>query len=131
MNPEHVSPAPSPSKPKPSVRREGELDAGEQLGDTSLQGVNVTEDDLMKLVEELGLGGADADELVKGLRGEETSKEEAPVSTSVEEAKVEGSAKGVDEEASERVGKDAKPMSESSLKVESKAAGESTKPKDI
>ena len=56
MNPEHVSPAPSPSKPKPSVRREGELDAGEQLGDTRLQGVNVTEDDPLT-----GVGALDVD----------------------------------------------------------------------
>ena len=73
MNPEHVSPAPSPIKTKPSpIQREGEIDAGDQLEDASLRGVNVTEDDLMKLVEELGLDGADADDLVKGLKGEDT-----------------------------------------------------------
>ncbi|KAI0830726.1 hypothetical protein BC628DRAFT_895679 [Trametes gibbosa] len=66
MNPSHVSPAPSPIRTKP---REGELDAGEQLGDSGLNGVNVTEDDLLALVEELGLGEADANELVKSLGG--------------------------------------------------------------
>lgn len=73
MNPEHVSPAPSPIKTKPPVSREGEVDAGDSLGDSSLAGVGVTEDDLLKLVEELGLGGADADDLVKGLTGEDAS----------------------------------------------------------
>ncbi|KAH9897991.1 hypothetical protein C8Q73DRAFT_772832 [Cubamyces lactineus] len=66
MNPSHVSPAPSPIKTK---ARDGEIDAGDTLGDSGLHGVNVTEDDLLALVEELGLGEADAEELVKGLGG--------------------------------------------------------------
>ncbi|KAI0963729.1 hypothetical protein AcW1_000723 [Taiwanofungus camphoratus] len=47
-----------------------EVDAGAELGDSRLQGVNVTEDDLLALVEELGLGGDEANDLVKGLTGE-------------------------------------------------------------
>ncbi|KAI8981255.1 hypothetical protein BD414DRAFT_530047 [Trametes punicea] len=74
MNPSHVSPSPSPAKPKP---REGQIDAGEKLGDAGLQGVNVTEDDLLALVEELGLGEEDANELVKGLGGN-TRREPKP-----------------------------------------------------
>ncbi|KAI0660486.1 hypothetical protein C8Q70DRAFT_54201 [Cubamyces menziesii] len=66
MNPDHISPAPSPIKTK---SRQGEIDAGDTLGDSGLHGVNVTEDDLLALVEELGLGEADAEELVKGLGG--------------------------------------------------------------
>ncbi|CDO73202.1 hypothetical protein BN946_scf185007.g257 [Trametes cinnabarina] len=66
MNPSHVSPAPSPIKTK---SREGELDAGDKLGDAGLHGVNVTEDELLALIGELGLGEADAEELVKGLGG--------------------------------------------------------------
>ena len=79
MNPEHISPAPSPSKPKQS-RREGEVDAGQALGDAGLHGVNITEDDLEALVKELGLTGADAEDLIKGLGGDTGSakKEEAP-----------------------------------------------------
>ncbi|OSD03559.1 hypothetical protein PYCCODRAFT_231841 [Trametes coccinea BRFM310] len=73
MNPSHVSPAPSPIKTK---SREGELDAGDKLGDASLHGVNVTEDDLLALVEELGLGEADAEELVKGLGGSTKPKQQ-------------------------------------------------------
>lgn len=78
MNPEHISPAPSPTKPKQS-RREGEVDAGQALGDAGLHGVNVTEDDLEALVKELGLTGADAEDLIKGLGGDTSSakKEEA------------------------------------------------------
>lgn len=76
MNPSHVSPAPSPIRTtKP---RDGELDAGEKLGDAGLVGVNVTEDDLLALVEELGLNEDEANELVKGLGpAPSNSKEEA------------------------------------------------------
>ncbi|RPD82058.1 hypothetical protein L226DRAFT_556039 [Lentinus tigrinus ALCF2SS1-7] len=72
MNPEHISPAPSPIKSKPP-RRDGEIDAGDKLGDAGLSGVNVTEDDLLKLVEELGLDEALANDLVKGLTGDDTA----------------------------------------------------------
>ncbi|TBU48217.1 hypothetical protein BD309DRAFT_1015816 [Dichomitus squalens] len=77
MNPEHISPAPSPIKTKAS-RREGESDAGELLGDANLHGVDVTEDDLEALVKELGLTGADAEDLVKGLSGEDAKKDATP-----------------------------------------------------
>ncbi|KAI0673545.1 hypothetical protein C8Q78DRAFT_631626 [Trametes maxima] len=75
MNPGHISPAPSPIKTKP---REGEIDAGESLGDSGLHGVNVTEDDLLALVEELGLGEDDANELVRGLGGNLSKPKGAP-----------------------------------------------------
>jgi len=50
-------------------RTEAEFDIGEELSDVGLQGVKVTEDDLLKLVEELGLEGDEANELAKGLGG--------------------------------------------------------------
>ncbi|KAH9944030.1 uncharacterized protein BXZ73DRAFT_87004 [Epithele typhae] len=98
----------SPAQMNPSHKREGEVDAGEQLEDHSLRGINVTEDDLMKLIEELGLDGADADDLVKGLKGDEApevplkevaaavktetaepaTKEEPPAATATEESPV-------------------------------------------
>ncbi|KAI0652282.1 hypothetical protein C8Q79DRAFT_87299 [Trametes meyenii] len=78
MNPSHISPAPSPIKTKP---RQGELDAGESLGDAGLHGVNVTEDDLLALVEELGLGEDDANELVRGLGGGLSKPKDAPEET--------------------------------------------------
>ncbi|TFK91654.1 hypothetical protein K466DRAFT_643756 [Polyporus arcularius HHB13444] len=77
MNPEHISPAPSPIKSK-HPHREGELDAGDKLGDSSLHGVNVTDDELLKLVEELGLDEASANDLVKGLAGEDAAVKKAP-----------------------------------------------------
>lgn len=80
MHPKHqpvITPDSSPLKGKgktsPGDQREKELDAGETLGDAGLNGVNVTEDDLMKLVAELGLGGDEADDLVKGLTGDSES----------------------------------------------------------
>ena len=48
-------------------RTESEFDVGDGLSGYGLQGVKVTEDDLLALVEELGLGGEEAGELVKGL----------------------------------------------------------------
>ena len=59
----------SPAEGKESLRkrREAEFDVGEELSGYGLQGVKVTDDDLLALVEELGLGGEDAGDLVKGL----------------------------------------------------------------
>lgn len=48
-------------------RNEEEFDVSEELSGYGLQGVKVTHDDLMKLVEDLGLEGDDAGDLVKGL----------------------------------------------------------------
>ncbi|PCH33745.1 hypothetical protein WOLCODRAFT_129947 [Wolfiporia cocos MD-104 SS10] len=75
MHPHHQpspSPSPSPMRGKPvSAKRDPKaIDAGEELGDSKLQGVDVTEDDLLALVEELGLGGDEANDLVKGLTGD-------------------------------------------------------------
>jgi hypothetical protein len=58
-----------PTAQKESLRKrnESEFDAGNELAGYGLQGVKVTEDDLIALVEELGLGGDDADALVKGM----------------------------------------------------------------
>ncbi|KAI0036636.1 hypothetical protein K488DRAFT_29917, partial [Vararia minispora EC-137] len=69
------SPQPSPlrSKTERTVvdelrrRNEQEFDVGEHLSGYGLQGVKVTEDDLLKLVEELGLEGEEAGDLAKGL----------------------------------------------------------------
>jgi len=48
-------------------RNEAEFDVSEELSGYGLQGVKVTDDDLLALVEELGLGGEEAGDLVKGL----------------------------------------------------------------
>lgn len=93
MNPEHISPAPSPSRTK-QTRRDGELDAGQALGDSGLHGVDVTEDDLEALVKELGLTGADAEDLIKGLGGDtsSTKMEAAPPPPAKEDTKEEPAA---------------------------------------
>lgn len=48
-------------------RNKKEFDVGDELTGYGLQGVKVTQDDLLALVEELGLGGEEAGDLVKGL----------------------------------------------------------------
>jgi len=53
-------------------RGEAEFDVSEELSGYGLQGVKVTEDDLLALVQELGLGGDEAGDLVKGLGGDFT-----------------------------------------------------------
>ena len=91
MHPHHQpspSPQPTPTKAKPvNKRREGEVDAGEELGDARLAGVNVTEDDLLALVEELGLGGDEASDLVKGLTGDSPPSPSPPAKKSEEKPK--------------------------------------------
>ena len=91
MHPHHQpspSPQPTPTKAKPvNKRRSGEVDAGEELGDARLAGVNVTEDDLLALVEELGLGGDEASDLVKGLTGDRPSSPSPPAKKSEEKPK--------------------------------------------
>lgn len=59
----------SPAETKKSLRErsEAEFDVSEELNGYGLQGVKVTDDDLLALVEELGLGGEEAGDLVKGL----------------------------------------------------------------
>jgi SH3 domain-binding glutamic acid-rich protein len=63
------APSPSPAETKKSLRerREAEYDVSDELTGYGLQGVKVTDDDLLALVEELGLGGEEAGDLVKGL----------------------------------------------------------------
>ncbi|KAI0330598.1 hypothetical protein GY45DRAFT_1434583 [Cubamyces sp. BRFM 1775] len=126
MNPDHISPAPSPIKTK---SREGEIDAGDRLGDSGLHGVNVTEDDLLALVEELGLGEADAEELVKGLGGGSKSAPPPEESKPKPEVKKEEAA-SKDENKQEEpapVEKTEEPKAEESKKTED-AAQESEKP---
>ncbi|KAI9460997.1 hypothetical protein BJY52DRAFT_1261667 [Lactarius psammicola] len=58
-----------PTALKESLRKrnESEFDVGDELSGYGLQGLKVTDDDLVALVEELGLGGEEAGALVKGL----------------------------------------------------------------
>lgn len=57
----------SPSKPpKKTANRTKSIDVGTELG-FGLEGVKVSQEEMLELVESLGLGGDDADDLVKGL----------------------------------------------------------------
>jgi len=75
MTPEHLrkkilaKPPDSPLKGKstPVNKTEGAFDVSTELQGYGLQGVHVTEKELRSLVEELGLDGDDAGDLVKGL----------------------------------------------------------------
>jgi SH3 domain-binding glutamic acid-rich protein len=68
--------SPSPAETKQSLRkrREAEFDVSDDLTGYGLQGVKVTDDDLLALVEELGLGGDEAGDLVKGLSDQPPDK---------------------------------------------------------
>ncbi|KAH7885917.1 SH3-binding, glutamic acid-rich protein-domain-containing protein [Phlebopus sp. FC_14] len=73
MTPEHHKPKffhRNPESPlKPANKREGEFDISTELQGFGLQGVTVTDDDLRQLVEELGLNGDEATDMVKSLGG--------------------------------------------------------------
>ena len=90
MFPKHApSRSPSPSPLKVREKEKGELDVSDSLGEFGLEGVSVSEDDLRKLVEELGLGGDEANDLVKGLAGDIVDEKPVRVDKpkKVEEAK--------------------------------------------
>jgi hypothetical protein len=73
MTPEHHKPRFFPRNPdtplKPVNKHEGDYDVSTELEGYGLQGVRVTDDDLRLLVEELGLEGDDAEDMVKSLGG--------------------------------------------------------------
>ncbi|KAI0697120.1 hypothetical protein BC835DRAFT_1339149 [Cytidiella melzeri] len=85
MYPKHAgppsrSPSPSPLAHRAKEKKDGEVKA-EALTEFGLGDVTVSMDDLKALVEELGLGGEEARELVSGLAGtsQEEKKKEQPV----------------------------------------------------
>lgn len=74
MYPSHApSRSPSPSPLALREKEKKEINAGEELAEFGLANVSVTDDDLRALVAELGLGGDEADDLVKGLSSTETA----------------------------------------------------------
>lgn len=74
MYPKHApSRSPSPSPLKLREKEKSEINAGDTLAEFGLANVSVSEQDLMQLVSELGLGGDDATDLVKGLAGSSTA----------------------------------------------------------
>jgi SH3 domain-binding glutamic acid-rich protein len=58
-----------PPPPTPVVGRDGDAEEDDEFASFGLQGLKITDDELSKLVEQLGLEGKEADELVKGLGG--------------------------------------------------------------
>jgi len=117
--------SPSPLKSKSKGQSDAEFDVGTELVGFGLQGVKVTDDELQKLVADLGLGGAEADDLVKGLGGGGSDEKVASNSQGgekkadlVEESKEELEVKKGDEktqtvEANEEVEKPATPKKDS------------------
>ncbi|KAF7985316.1 hypothetical protein HWV62_6499 [Athelia sp. TMB] len=86
MTPEHHKPkifpasaSDSPLRNKPVNRRTDDFDVSTELEGFGLQGVRVTEDDLAALVQELGLGGDEADDLVKGLSAPSQARKTEPL----------------------------------------------------
>ncbi|KAI6007211.1 hypothetical protein EDD15DRAFT_2358351 [Pisolithus albus] len=80
MTPEHHKPKffpKDPNSPIKAVNKGNDFDIGSELQGFGLQGVRVTDDELKKLVEELGLDGDDADDIVKSLGGEGSSPQPA------------------------------------------------------
>jgi hypothetical protein len=76
MTPDHLkhkmfaqssSPLKGKGSSNPANKRQNEFDVSTELEGYGLQGVKVTDDDLRALVEELGLDGDEAGDLVKGL----------------------------------------------------------------
>ena len=85
-------PQPSPLKGKGKEDKSGLLNAGEHLSEFGIHDAEVSMDDLRALVEELGLGGDDANDLVMGLGTDASKAAKAPETdkpVAKEEAKVE------------------------------------------
>lgn len=104
MYPKHApSRSPSPSPLKLKEKEKNEINSGDTLAEFGLANVSVSEDELRALIEELGLGGDEASDLVKGLAGPATedtgdakvspSKTEAPSSAKVTPSKTDNDTK--------------------------------------
>ncbi|KAH8099429.1 hypothetical protein BXZ70DRAFT_1009238 [Cristinia sonorae] len=127
MNPKH-RPSLSPSPSGSPLKNKGKVvSTNEELAEYGIHDVELTEDDLSALMQELGMGGADASDLAKGLsgRGDKTTpsiKVERPEEDVVETAKV------AEEKADKPVVKEAEAEVKEKAKV---AESESQEPKRI
>ena len=97
MTPEHHKPKFFPQDPdtpsKPANKR-NDFDISTELEGFGLQGVRVTDDDLRQLVQDLGLDGDEAEDMVKSLGGGASTNNslrepEAEVTKEVEPRRVE------------------------------------------
>ncbi len=102
------SPGPVETKASLRKRRDAEYDVSEELTGYGLQGVKVTDDDLLALVEELGLGGEEAGDLVKGL-SDPTDKADKVKEVEATEAQQDGGGGGSGQPEAESTA-DAKPV---------------------
>ena len=97
MTPEHHRPKffpQDPDTPLKPVNKRNDFDVSTELEGFGLQGLRVTDDDLRRLVEDLGLDGEEAADMVRSLGGEastsSSSKEPgAEVTKEVEPSKAE------------------------------------------
>lgn len=77
----------------PVNKREGEFDFSTELPGYGLQGVQVTEDELRGLIEELGLGGDDAGDLLKGLSSSSPEKDDTKSEAGTKASEVDSGSK--------------------------------------
>lgn len=73
MTPEHHRPKffpQDPDSPLKPVNKRNDFDISTELEGFGLQGLRVTDDDLRQLVEDLGLDGDEAADMVRSLGGE-------------------------------------------------------------
>lgn len=111
--------APTPSPLKDKAKQGTEVDVGAVLGDNSLQGVEVTDDELADLVKELGLEGDEAGDLVKGLSASKDPEPESAAST--EQANSPDKPDSTDHKAKEQLSEaEVKVKEEETLKEEEK-----------
>ena len=99
--PDHKSDIISSRDPNTAAKPiNNDFDIGSELHGFGLQGIRTTDDELRKLVEELGLGGDDAADMVRSLGGDDDSKpNEAHVVKSFPKTEGEGrSAQSVEKE---------------------------------
>jgi hypothetical protein len=120
------SSSPSPAETKKSLRnrREAEFDVSDELTGYGLQGVKVTDDDLLALVEELGLGGEEAGDLVKGLSDHTDKADKVKEDEATEVREGGAGADGSDQpESKSEASAEAKPMARDHGEAEA-AAGD-------
>ena len=98
------SPSPAETKKLLRERREAEFDVSEELTGYGLQGVKVTDDDLLALVEELGLGGEEAGDLVKGLSDPTDKADKVDEVSGVREDRGDGSGGGSEQQPRSKSG---------------------------
>jgi hypothetical protein len=131
MFPKHApSRSPSPSPLKLREKEKSEINAGDTLAEFGLANVSVSIDELKALVSELGLGGDDATDLVKGLAGGANSPpaEVKTPKTPVKELKKLYNSPGAEATTSRLTSPPASPQPKSTASFPKPTTGPITKP---